>query len=369
LFAIFQEMTAENIALLESNIDLFKYISCDAWVEVCTLLRDDAEIQLSFNDRVAEFKRKYSDYQRSDVNIISDPFVKIIQGEPDLSFIYEIIEENFDKDKEELKQKVATKFDRSIVALCKDHMSDGDIVSFLNHLNDASIGYLKENYKELMEHSLGLRPLIILASHSHIPGIPTTVIDAKILNFLSRRPGYSEEEYQRLNRKISAIKDEVDRNHFVDCLLRIPPYASLKQILTDMCDLPGKAYVITKPELVERINRIETITNKWIDLLFNNSVLKSKSAFSPIDEERFNVLRDIFESLSLDERESFLEILGNYRFSVSTDELLTLVNTYKTHGHKVLIESLEGKQTSIKAPQDELNLGNGGSPSFFATKP
>jgi len=323
-------------------------ITCKAWTDVITILHANQDGSTAYKERLDRFftQRSESGHRPKtpkDISDLSKQFVTTIDGAPDIEFLNTIIRQHHFAHKDYLFAEVEA-FPRNIVNLCKDFMSQEDIVFFLDNLdrnkdnNATVIDYLtdKDHNQQLQANPASIRPLIpLLFKHTALfDKLNHHENTAALLDFLSKR-SFTDKDYHELQAKIARI-DEKNQAIFLELLSEIPPYISVRDVLNDLRDLPGRfSFEGKNNNLRERIAQIRAATIAFNNFLFTHDIISNKTLFrDPSDDKKhytdYNTWHTIFSKLPLDNRETLFNTIKEIN-QVSLDDLNNLAHDYSAH--------------------------------------
>ncbi len=346
LYKAFSKLNPEQLdtlTALVSSHPLCHVITSQAWVAAMTLLAEDTEIAATFSGRMNEFFARKTGVPKTPAAVLefSKSFIDAVAGAPDIQFLQELIQDNYP---EELHQKLFTMvqdFPRQVVDLCKHSMQSEDVVFLLDRLTQSSahtrcIDYLVNHHKKLKVDTAMIRSLVEILVQDTMDPTMLENLDYKeettvLLDFLSQRPGFTQQDYQALQAKICRIAEH-HQLPFLTYLASMPPYVSVKTVLTDLKDLPGKhGFDHGGKALQQRIHRMQTAANAFTDFLFDHDIIRSKDSFvTPEDEATYHTWSAIYDQFSVEKRELFFTATRKLNH-LELDHLQRLAGEYAGH--------------------------------------
>lgn len=326
LYGAFQNLNAEQLAVFTALAEKYPSchsLSCAAWVTAIEWLATDQDIAETYAERLNVFFARnevFMPKNAEEVAAFSKSFLAAVAGAPDIQFLKDIIQDFYHEARHPDLLETVNQFPRQVVDLCKNDMSQEDIVFFLNKLsiskpNDTRcIDYLVAHHKQLKAEPGMIRPLIALL----LQNTDSTLFDklnynektAALLDFLSQRPGFTSKDYQDIQAKIGRIA-EAHQFQFLTYLSTIPPYVSVRTVLLDLSDLPGRhSFDKGGAALQQRIHRIQSAATACNDFMFDHDLIVSKDSFDhPKKEDDYLVWHTIFSKLPLENREHFFTVV------------------------------------------------------------
>lgn len=343
LYQAFQDLNEDqliNLTNLVAHHPRCHSISCDAWAAAIELVTSDSDIAETYIERLNQFFRlnpnspQTIEEQRS----FNKSFLAAVAGAPDVQFIKNIIIELMPSESQAGLLAQVEQWPRQIVDLCKNGMTQEDIVFFLRQLTLATtddtrcVDYLLAHYKALKEEPYMIRPLIAALSQTGMENLPFDDLNysrqtAALLNFLSQRPGFTIQDFKDIQAKIGRVA-EIHQFEFMTYLAAIPPYVSVRSVLTDLVDLPGKySFEDGSSDFKQRIRRMQSAATALIDFLFDHDFITSKDSFTaPNNEEEFKFWMSTFPSFALEKREQFFVIMN--KPNLDSDSVKRLAESY-----------------------------------------
>jgi SecA DEAD-like domain len=260
---------------LREHPQLCHSISCEAWAQAIDMLAEDEEIAATFSNQLRIFIDQEPQLPQTadEVETLSRNFLRVVEGMPDIKFINKIITDPFYSFRNQaVMLEMVKDLPRLVVSLCKEYMNEADIVCFLNNLYTSEyslecIRYLSEHHKDLKSHPEFIRPLSTLLLQGTEPSVfdglfadlKSSKNTAVLLDFLSDRPEFTQEEYTKLQDKIASINSEEKQLAFLHLLLEIPPGITVRYVLSALATEPGKySDIINDVRLKRCIKSIKT---------------------------------------------------------------------------------------------------------------
>ena len=344
LYQAFKKLNKDQLATftqLATKNPLCHSISCEAWAKAIDILINNEDAANCLERFTAFFAKSLKAPKNAEeINILSRNFLAAIEGVPNVEFLTEIIEA-MDKDKTRLLG-IVQRFPKQVVDLCRTCMSKEDIVFFLNALSKSSeaevtalLSYMVQHHTELKTHPATIRPLIplLLQNQAQVifQNLQYGANTAALLSFLSKRPYFTEQDYQDLDAKINRLQEE-DKPKFLEYLSMIPPNISVRSVLQALVFLPGKySFIAGAKELEARIEQIHVAATAFNNFLFDHNVIVNKYWFDlPKDKEQYHTWNNIFAKFSLEEQEKFFVAVKELSH-IELTQLETLANSYYLH--------------------------------------
>lgn len=375
MYQAFSSLNAEQIATFTAMVT--NYPNChsiggDAWVAAIDLLANDADIAETYAARLDEFFTKNARVPKNaeDIKAYNKLFLAAVAGAPDVDFIKDIIQDIFPVTRHNDLIAKVDQWPRGIVDLCKNGMTQEDVVFLLNKINTQPVNetrcidYLIRNYKALKEAPYMIRPLIGLQFQKNPENAPISPLDysektADILNFFNQRPGFTSKDFRDMQAKVDRIAAPADQVIFLTLLAQIPPNIPARSVLIDLIDLPGKySFGNGGIALQQRIHRIQSAGIAFNDFLFDHGFIASKDVPNPVNEDEYKLWCGLASRLSLDKREQFFtdvkklnhldisplkHLAGAYAEDLTTEalhgEMNTLMQTKKVTGVSIAVDS------------------------------
>ena len=368
MYGAFQTLTAEQLAIFTALAAAYPNchnVPCEAWVTTIEWLETDRDIAETYVDRLnmffAQNERRPAPENAEEVAAFKKSFLAMVAGAPDIQFLREIIQDNYPVGAHPDLLEMVNQFPRKIVDLCKNSMAPEDVVFFLNALSLSSkadatrcIDYLADHHQQLKETTCMIRPLIALQLQNTEPTVFEELNYSEktsaLLDFLSQRPGFTAKDYQDIHAKVARIGEE-HQLQFLTFLSAIPPYISVRSVLSDLSDLPGRhGFDNGSSALQKRINRMTSAGTAFNEFLFAHDLIASKDSFaSSIIGDDYLAWHTLFSKMPLDRRDHFFTtIQGLHHLSLAL--LKTVAETYSVQLSNVQLDREVSKLLQQDAP-------------------
>ncbi|MDP3562543.1 MAG: hypothetical protein Q8R83_10245 [Legionellaceae bacterium] len=235
--------------------------------------------------------------------------------------------------------------DEQVTELLTLHTNQADLVYILDMLLEhkknpefnqnlsAFVTYVNNNFDDLNAKPDCIRPLIASLfkpkQSSFVPAInklkPLVIAEtspADIVKFLSQRPDYTEEVYDRF---VSVISPGLEAHQTMALLSQLPPYVSLNYLIEHLVDVPGKYDLRYLEERIKSISKTAEICNTFMR---EHGVISATDVFaSPPNPDQYKIWIDHFSSMSLAQSQLFFTAMSTLKSS-SLDILSCLATAY-----------------------------------------
>lgn len=363
LHQAFNLLNTEQIATFSDLVKKFPNsshsVSSETWVAAIDLLANNEDIAETYSTRVYDFFAKNPAPPKTvdGVKAYSKLFLAAVSGAPNIEFIQDIIRDVYPvKQHEKLLEKVNT-WPRGLVDLCKNNMTQEDIVFILNNIlvekayEPRCKDYLGSHTKALKAAPYMIRPLIGLLFEKNLNMAVLDTLDysqktAGLLNFFNQRPGYTSKDYKDMSAKVDRIVKEEDQLAFLSWLSAIPPYIPASTVIKDLIDLPGMHGFDNGGVAVQkRLHRIEAAATAFNNFLFDHGLITSKDSFAtPINDDLYKNWCGIYSSFpTLEKREQFFTTVSK----LSHIEISTLKRLANSYSEDLSTESLSTEANKL----------------------
>ena len=327
LYQAFHLLNAEQVATFTTILKQYPNchsISCEKWIEAIELLASDDDIAETYAPRVHEFFAKNPGLPKTAdaIKTFSKLFLTAVTGTADKQFIQDIVQDVFPVKRHKVLLEAVELWPRAVVDICKNYMTQEDIVFLLNKVSTAKpyepscLDYLAKNHKELKSAPYMIRPLIGLLFQKNPENSPIADYSkntAALLNFFNQRPGYTRKDFIDMQAKLERIDAQSDQIQFLTLLAWVPSHTPARAVLKDLMDLPGKyGFENGGVALQRRMDRIQSAGTAFNDFLFAQELITSKDFFeTPSNEDEYKYWCRVFSDFpSLEKREHFFTTIN-----------------------------------------------------------
>lgn len=381
LDSMYRAFETLNVAQLKALTEIVSNskchtISCEAWTKAIHLCFLDQESSLECIERIDQFfKQNFNEpppKSADDVANLSKAFLAAVEGVPNLQFIEDIIRERYTGYTQSNLIEKVSQFPKTVVDLCKKGMNKEDIIFFLKTLDHKEskdvIDYLTNNYEKLKNSLNTLRPLIpLLLQGQEIRNLLSNNLKynnttASLLCFLNKRPNFDTKDFIELEEKINRIEKLENQLMFLGYLSAIPPHVSVKDVLNDLDDLPGKcSFENWNADLAERIQLIKAAATAFNTFLFDHGLISNKGV-NTASENNYEEWCTIFSDFSLQERVKFFNSVEQLNH-ISLETLTQLADGFKNSGIANLNLSIHELRRVETKPSDVKHIETSVEPS------
>ena len=364
LYQAFSLLNTEQIATLTDLVAHYPNchsIAGGAWVAAIDMLANDADIAETYAARVEEFFKKNARVPKNaeDIKAYSKLFLAAVAGAPDVDFIKDIILDVMPENRRDALLAKVDHWPRGLVDLCKNCMSQEDVVFLLNKIimhpdyEEGCLNYLSHHHKALKEAPYMIRPLIGLQFQKNPEHAPISPLDysqktGQLLDFFNQRPSFTSKDFRDMQAKVDRIAPE-NQPHFLRLLATIPPNMPASTVLSDLSDLPGKyGFDNGAVYLHQRFERIQMAATAFNNFMFDHGLIASKEVPNPVNEEEYRIWCGFVGKISLDKREQFFTGVKPLSH-IDLGPLKRLAASYA--GDEISTEGLQTEINTLALPQ------------------